>query len=291
MHFGIFRAQLLFRTHFRPTSIIHGPKWHTTILISNRYGWFYPQFPKHHTISDSYYLMASVLSIDLWTIWNNFLSFLPTYLRLAPWLSMEVELLDLQLLAVKLVTCPAWRPTEVANHTSKDHKRKSRNEEYLEMEHPETSAATGPVFGCWFRIQLSRYDWWPIGDDCLTLLREPRNENPGFVETSSWTTVGPGNRQGAFGSHPFEIRSSTKIEHKFGSPKNWQLPTIAVCHPPRRSSLCCNEYIAGFVLMKLPRRRKWRNWWLMFIPNCWGCHENAKNNYIFLKAKRHFRKP
>ena len=112
----------------------------------------------------------------------------------------------------------------------------------------------------------------------VTLLWVPRNVNLGFVETSSWTTVGPGNRQGAFGSHPFEIRSSTKIEHKFGSPKNWQLPTIAVCHPPRRSSLCCNEYIAGFVLMKLPRRRKWRNWWLMFIPNCWGCHENAKNN-------------
>lgn len=123
--------------------------------------------------------MASVLSIDLWTIWNNFLSFLPTYLRLAPWLSMEVELLDLQLLAVKLVTCPAWRPTEVANHTSKGHKRKSRNEEYPEMGHPETSAALLALFvvvGCW-NPTISRYDWWPIGDDCLKLLWVPRNVN------------------------------------------------------------------------------------------------------------------
>ena len=108
--------------------------------------------------------MASVLSIDLWTIWNNFLSFLPTYLRLALWLSMEVELLDLQLLAVKLVTCPAWRPTEVANHTSKGHKRKSRNEEYLEMGHPETSAATALFVLLVQNPTISRYyDWWPNG--------------------------------------------------------------------------------------------------------------------------------
>ena len=38
MHFEIFRAQLLFRKHLGPTS-----------SSINRYGWFYPQFPKCQT--------------------------------------------------------------------------------------------------------------------------------------------------------------------------------------------------------------------------------------------------
>ena len=90
--------------------------------------------------------------------------------------------------------------------------------------------------------------------------------------------------QGAFGSHPFEIRSSTRIEHNFGTPKKLQRPTIAVCHPPRRSSL--QRPVAGGNETAKVENGETDDWYLSQIIG--AGHEHAKQLFSG-KRKRHTR--